>query len=414
MPGPWEKFQDSAPEKATTKKPWETFATTKAAPPVSDIPTLQSAAEVAKNGQMMTPESLRAGLVNNLPLIGGIGGGAIGLVGGPYGALAGAGLGGAAGQYAKQAIQAPNLMPDLDSITPSDVANNQLEAGKEPLKQGLMSAGAEGGGQIIGKGAGLIADKAAPYVEKFANARAVKSVGANAPSEIGGQLLEDGIVTPMSRPKDIVPKLDAKIAEMKAELEQMRTAPAAKPEASAPPAKKTSSWFNSLKSKKGSAPTPQSPAATTSEADTSWFNSLKSKKGAAAPAQEASDIADAEATTLEKKIADYSEALEVAKEAASKPEDQASMAAYLMHMSGQMFGNTPMEHIRNAAITSALQGAGKFGKKYGNSLMATGADATAGGLSTIGSATDAGLLNPAQQLVLKKYMDSLQGDKNAR
>lgn len=382
MSGPWEKYQKQAP----AKKPWEMFAATKASPPVNDIPTIQSGEEVAKNGQMMTPEALRHGLVEHLPTVGMIGGGALGSIGGPAGALAGAGLGGAAGQYAKQAIQAPNMLPDENS-TAEDLANNQIEAGKEPLRQGLIGVGAEAGGQIIGKGAGLIADKAAPYLKQFAGAKAVKAVGPDAPSEIGGQLLEDGIVTPMSRPKDIVPKLDAKITEMKAELEQMRKAPAAKPDVAPPPVQETQS---------------------------SWFNSLKSKKGAAAPAQEVSDVASAESTTLEKKIADYSDALEAAKEAAKHPEDKTTMADYFIHMGGQMFGHTPMEHIRNAAITATIQGAKKFGNAYGNPLMATGANQLSKGVQAAGESAVSGLLNPAQKVALQKYMDSLQGDKNAR
>lgn len=81
-------------------------------------------------------KGLVQGSVNALPIAGAVGGGFLGAAGGPVGAMAGAGLGGAGGEATKNA---------LNRYLFGEKQNREQIYG-EPVKSGLMSAVAEGGG----------------------------------------------------------------------------------------------------------------------------------------------------------------------------------------------------------------------------------------------------------------------------
>lgn len=95
-----------------------------------------------------TPRGYIKGALNTLPVVGTIGGGALGLAGGPATVVGGAGLGAAAGEALK------NIGEKF--ILDEDKTREDIYAG--PAKAAIEGATAEMGGQVMGAGAKALAE----------------------------------------------------------------------------------------------------------------------------------------------------------------------------------------------------------------------------------------------------------------
>ena len=108
--------------------------------------------------------------VNALPAIGGIIGGAAGTpldaVLGPFGTVAGAGLGATAGASLKNVINS--------YIDPEQAPKTNTEAITNPIEEGMMNAAFQGAGNIVAKGISA----AAPYVKSGIKSGATKLASA--------------------------------------------------------------------------------------------------------------------------------------------------------------------------------------------------------------------------------------------
>lgn len=109
---------------------------------------LSKAETQAVDEPWITGKGLLKGAVESLPVAGGLAGGALGLAGGPLGSVAGAGLGGAAGESIKRAV-----MPLLEGgygkqpTELKELGKGLLETGKA----GAEMAAGEAGGQVLSK-----------------------------------------------------------------------------------------------------------------------------------------------------------------------------------------------------------------------------------------------------------------------
>lgn len=196
---PWEKFK--SPSKVDDSPPWEKFSNEKP----QDTP-------------MVSKEGLKQGFINALPAAGGVIGGVAGSALGPFGAVGGAGLGAAGGQYIKQMIQPPELKSE--GFLP-----RQAEMAQEPAKEAAYAAGGEMTGPVVGK----LAEKAAPALSKYANFRKVKQLGGlkkgfdelqerGIVQPLGEQMFEDKIGGPFTRPKGMSEQLESKMGGLDQDL----------------------------------------------------------------------------------------------------------------------------------------------------------------------------------------------------
>lgn len=103
----------------------------------NDPPTTDELKKAEKS--LISLKGLAQGAMESLPVVGAIGGGALGAVGGPGGAVLGAGLGGAAGGSLKSFIEGLS-----EKKTYGDVA-------KAPLEGSIQGLSGEMGGQVLGK-----------------------------------------------------------------------------------------------------------------------------------------------------------------------------------------------------------------------------------------------------------------------
>lgn len=120
-------------------KPWEKYAT-KESPAEGPWSKYAESVGAQEEPSAISMKGLARGTLQALPLAGSIAGGALGLIGGPLTAVGGAGLG-AAGGKALQTI-GESLMGD---------EKTREEVYLDPVKEGLIGASGEAGGQALAK-----------------------------------------------------------------------------------------------------------------------------------------------------------------------------------------------------------------------------------------------------------------------
>lgn len=141
-------------------------------------------------------KDLAKGTINELPMIGGMIGGAIGtpadVISGPMGTVAGAGIGGYLGTAAKNAINS-YIAPDKAPKTTMDYVTQPVIDG---ATQALMQGAGEAIAPYLARGIGAIGDK----LGAFAAEKAVAATGATGKQALkfapgaGQELLDRGIV----------------------------------------------------------------------------------------------------------------------------------------------------------------------------------------------------------------------------
>lgn len=95
------------------------------------------------NAWDVSAKGLLKGSLNTLPMIGALGGGAIGSAAGPFGTVGGAGLGAAGGKSLQNILESALL----------DEEKSRSDIYLDPIKAGLEGATAEGAGQLLAGGA---------------------------------------------------------------------------------------------------------------------------------------------------------------------------------------------------------------------------------------------------------------------
>lgn len=184
MAAPWEKYQTDNYQKTIGKKPWEKYE----GDPEDDSGEFKTKAPAEP---LMTGRGLLKSTLEKLPLVGGVGGGLLGSALGPFGSIAGAGVGGTVGKT-------------LENLGEQYLLNEQktkAQAMLEPITEGVTSAAGEGAGPAIAsglsKGAALVG-KGAKGIGSLFGAGTVKE-GAEeigkAASRLGAEATEGMLKT---------------------------------------------------------------------------------------------------------------------------------------------------------------------------------------------------------------------------
>jgi hypothetical protein len=173
-----------------------------------------------KTEERGTLENLARTTVDQLPLLGSVAGGIVGLpaalVSGPLGPIGGAALGGASGAALKQAIQGylfdDEQAKQVKAMQGMDYPEQLMHVMKAPVQGAAEGAFNEMGGALIGKGIGAAVQKASPYLRNFAIDRSASALGATKAvrnklgpekvAEMGATGLDEGIVTSLASTED--------------------------------------------------------------------------------------------------------------------------------------------------------------------------------------------------------------------
>lgn len=194
MAKPWEKYSG---EVSTSKKPWEKYAT--------EEPALQKP-------EMGIGEGIARTTINQLPLIGSVGAGMLatpGTLG--VGTLPAAMAGGAAGAALKQTLnnyffddEAKKQAVEMQGMDKPEMFMHLMKAPAYGAVEGITN---EMGGQLVGKGIGAIAEKTSPMLRKFAVDQSANFLGATKAirnklgpdkiAQMGAQGLDTGVVSPL-------------------------------------------------------------------------------------------------------------------------------------------------------------------------------------------------------------------------